>query len=243
MKVVIIDDEVDARVTLSNFLKRKCSSVEIVGFGQSVKTGIESIITHKPDLIFLDIKMGDGTGFDLVNQTDIGNAKVVFTTAYNEFAIKAFRINAFDYLLKPINPHELVEVVNKYVQSFNNSTENVDIASKVNLKRGTRISINNGNSFKLIYSAQVIFIESDSSYSRLRLIDGRTEFCATSLGEYEKLLNNDDFYRIHNSYLVNCKYVEAIDKKENKVEMIDRSLIDISRRKKTDFIKCLTEMN
>jgi two-component system, LytTR family, response regulator len=120
IKTIIVDDESRSRETILELVKLYCEDVKIVGQAEDVKSGLLAIRKHKPDLVLLDIKMPDGTGFDLVRQIDPINFKIIFVTAYEEYAIKAFKFSALDYLLKPIDPEELTIAIEKVSKSLNN---------------------------------------------------------------------------------------------------------------------------
>lgn len=164
----------------------------MVGFGQGVKSGVEIIERYNPDVIFLDVKMGDGTGFDLLRKTGREIGKVIFTTAYDEYAIKAIKHGAFDYILKPINPLELMEAINKVQASKNTGSSEIN-GRYLQVNRGLRIAINSGEKLRFIYSDQVVKIESDGDYSVFTLNGGSVEVCSRSIGEFEKLLSGEGF--------------------------------------------------
>lgn len=235
IKVVIVDDEIDARATLINFLNKKCPTVEVVGQGDSVKTGIDTIQRVRPDLVFLDIKMGDGTGFEVLNQIDLMDLAVVFTTAYDDYAIKAIRNGALDYLLKPIDPLELIDAVKKVEKQ----REQVSVKPVVPaVKSGVRIPIIQGHNMSIVYSSEILFVESEGGLSYIHLNTGERKVSSNSIGKLEDILGSKDFFRIHQSYLINCDCIESFNRKENIVK-IGQNQLEVSRRKKSDFIKFL----
>lgn len=237
MNVVVIDDEVDARATLINFLNKKCPDVKVVGQGHSVQSGIEAILTTQPDVVFLDIKMGDGTGFDLLEQIDLKHTGVVFTTAYDAFAIQAIKKSAWDYLLKPIDSEELLDAVNRIKRRMNMGTLNSVVPTMA--KSGVRIPVSFGNRTHILYSDEITFIESDAGYCNLHKVDGTVATSSKAIGEFEALLASEDFFRIHQSYLINCKMIDHIRKKEGELIVIGGRVLEISRRKKTEFLEYL----
>ncbi len=238
-KALIVDDEQDARVTLANFLARHCpETIEVIGFAEGVQQALYLIEKKQPTVLFLDIKMGDGTGFDLLKTCKNPSFRVIFTTAYNAYAIRAFRWNAIDYLLKPINPIELKEAVNRLSE--------VPINTDVHLRHIERYQQNEAperlvlpaqNQYHIIDINDIIYIESDNNYSIFHLQQHTRVVVSKPLKEYEELLPKAHFFRIHYSFLLNLNYIATIQKKDSKVILTNGTQLEISRRRKQDFLQ------
>ncbi len=241
IKTIIIDDEEDARHMLRLLLK-KYSSIEIIGEAASVQDGITLIETSNPMLIFLDIELTDGTGFDLLNHFPEANFQLVFITAYDDFAIKAFKYNAIDYLLKPINPLELEKVIQKTQKGIQpNWIKQVDaLLSTVKEKKVEKILLGTSEGVNVIKLSEIIHIEAEGSYSIIFLINNERLIVSKNMKELECLLDSGTFFRTHQSYIVNLNYVKKILKDDGGLILLqDHSKIPISRRKKESFLKKL----
>ncbi len=242
---VIIDDEFDARRILRKYLERYFPEIVIKGEAESVSEGVELIQNLKPEFAFLDIKMGDGTGFDLIDRLHGFIPKIIFTTAFDEFAVKAFRYHAIDYLLKPIDPEVLIEAMNKLIHeddsmkkdawqlildqlSSNNSSANND----------KKIGIPTLEGFKFIPIENIVFFEADSSYCILHIKDEKQMVISKPLRFFEdKLELEKSFIRPHKSFLVNLKFVEEYQKQDGGcLKMNNGKLIPISRNKKDEVL-------
>ena len=216
LRTLIIDDEPPVRATLQGLLKRICSQVNMVGEANSVASGIRAIREKSPDLVLLDIKMDDGTGFDILNHFENINFKIIFVTAYEEYAIQAFEYSAIDYLLKPVNPEKLTEAVKRAAitnqQEFNKQLdalrENLENPEKSNKK----IILKNHKSIYLLNVNDIIHCESDGSYTIVEANDNQKIMVSKVLKEYDKLLSGSGFLRVHRSHLINLKHIKRFDK-------------------------------
>ncbi len=240
INAVIIDDEKNALEVLSSLLKNYCPSVEISAKCKGGEEGIEAIKAFKPDLVFLDIEMPRVNGFDVLNQTRDYDYKVVFTTAYDQFAIKAFKYSAIDYLLKPIDIEELKSAVLK-VNADSKDERNSKLEAllnqlNVNINSIGSIAIPIGTGYEMIRFDNIVRCESDSNYTVIYLHDGRKITLAKTLKEVEISLNKMPFYRIHHSHIINLNYIKKMFKNEGGyVVMQDGASINISRSKKDEF--------
>lgn len=218
LRTLIIDDEPPVRATLQGLLKRTCQQVNVVGEASSVASGIQAIREKSPDLVLLDIKMDDGTGFDLLNHFENINFKIIFITAYEEFAIQAFGFSAIDYILKPVNPEKLAEAV-KRAEKMKQQEFNTQIgALKENLenqgKQNKKIILRNQESIFLFNVDDIIHCESDGSYTVIETNDNQKIVVSKVLKEYDKLLSGSGFLRVHRSHLINLKHIKRFDKLE-----------------------------
>lgn len=242
IKTVIIDDEAEGRNVVSNVLKNYCPEVEILGEADSVSSGFNLIKKTNPDLVFLDIQMPDGTGFSLLEQINEINFHVVFVTAYEQYAIKAFKYSAIDYLLKPIDPQMLIEAVEK-IRRY--SPAKIQTAERVinlleNRKTISKIALPTLNGYRFVKAQDIVRCESDNNYTLFYLQTAEKIVVTHPLKEYETLLRSETFIRVHQSHLINLNYVEQYIKGEGGTAiMSDGSEIEISRRKKEMFLKSM----
>lgn len=245
MKVIIIDDEARARKSIADLLKHSPHKVNLVAEAESVATGIDAISTHNPDIVLLDISMPDGTGFDLLKKLDNIDFKIIFITAYEEFAVKAFEFSAIDYILKPVDPKKLFDAIEKahhLVKQENLSLKlnalfaNLENSSSDNKK----LVLKTAENIYIINTKDIIRCESDAGYTEFYLIDGKKILVSKNLKDYEDMLDGFGFYRIHQSHLINLQYIDHYSKTEGgAVVMKDNSELPLARRKKESFLKLL----
>lgn len=249
IKAVIIDDEQHCIDRLTTLLSKSCSdTVELLAGVKSVEEGLAAIKTYKPQLVFLDIEIGNKTGFDLLKQLPEINFEVIFTTAYDKYAVQAFKFSAIDYLLKPIDADELQAAIKR----FNDRVSQKDIAGKFdalfhNLKNiqssSKKICVPVLSGLVFIQTDDIIRCESSVNYTTLFLKDKQKLLVAKTLKEFEELLTGYNFYRVHNSHLINLAYIKMYNKgKGGTVTMTDGSEIEVSTRRKDDFLKQLTSL-
>lgn len=239
IRAIIIDDEEEGRSTLTNMLHNFCKNVKVVAEADSVLTGIEIIQKNECDILFLDIQLQDGTGFDILEKTDRHDFKIIFVTAYDQYAIKAFKFSAFDYLLKPIDPEQLIETVKK-IES-NKSSENYTDEVKTlisNQKKIKTIALPSFEGIRFIKMNNIIRCESESNYTKFFLASKEEILITKTLKEYDELLSTMNFCRVHQSHLINMNHVDRYIKGEGgTIIMTDGSEIEVSRRKKDEFLK------
>ena len=242
LKTVIVDDEQDAVDFIDSIIGEYCASLEVVGKANNVIQGVAAINDKKPDLVFLDVEMPNGTGFDLLAQFPEKDFDVVFITAFNHYAIKAIKFSAVDYILKPININEFIDAVNRVVKKRSERStqgnENLKILME-NLRSSfpSRMAIPTADGMEYLNPKDIIRIEADRSYSWFFLTGNRKILVSKHLKEFQELLSDRYFFRSHNSHLVNLKYVKKYIRKEGGyIEMADGSLIPVSRNRKDLFL-------
>ncbi len=242
IKAILIDDDSNLRSGMKGLLAMFAPQIEIIGEADTVATGVAIIEKVKPQLIFLDIQLTDGTGFDILEKITEKYGKieshVVFITAHEEFAIKAFRFSALDYLLKPVDPEELKKVIEKINKTIlkNNEFSNVELLLE-NIKKQTnsfkRIALSNSDGIHLFDISDIIRCESEDNYTKFFIKNNKTILISKTLKEYEELLTAHGFERIHQSHLINLAYLKSYIKKDGGyVMMSDNSHLPISQRKK-----------
>jgi len=216
LRTLIIDDELPVRKTIIGLLGKTCPQVKVLGEADGVKTGVQLIKERSPDLILLDIKMEDGTGFELLNHFDDIKFRIIFITAYEEFAIKAFEFSAIDYILKPVNPEKLANAV-KRAEVLNNRDFQIQLeALRESIKnpqgQSKKIVLKTQESIYLLSTDDILHCESDGSYSVFKTLDNQKIVVSRVLKEFDTLLNGSGFLRIHRSHLINLKHIKRFDK-------------------------------
>jgi len=245
VRVVIVDDEEPGSDYLHKLIQEFCPEVEVVAVANSIRSGIEKITLNKPDLVFLDIQMPGGTGFDILEKLgELGGLdfQVVFTTAFDNYAIKAFRFSALDYLLKPVDAEELMESIKKVAkmkigESDLKSKFDFFINNYNNDEKFTQIALPTFDGFEIVDLKNVIRCESDGSYTKV-VIEGQKNLVVSKmLKEIEELLGNGNFFRTHRSHLVNLDHVKRYLKtRGGSVITTDGEEVPIARGKKDQFI-------
>jgi two-component system LytT family response regulator len=242
LKTVVIDDEPDAVGFITSIIGEFCPELEVAGTANNVTSGVKEITRLKPDLVFLDVEMPAGTGFDLLAQFPEKDFEVVFVTAFNHYAIKAIKFSAVDYILKPININDFIEAVKKVVQKRKERSTGGNDALKAlmeNLRTSppSRLAIPTSDGMEYLNPRDVIRIESDRSYSWFFIAGNRKVLVSRHLKEFQDLLGDRNFFRPHNSHLINLKYVKKFIRKDGGyIEMQDGSNIPISRGRKDIFL-------
>ena len=238
---VVIDDDDNLRKGMKTLLSRYSPAINIIGEADSLETGVELLLQEQPQVVFLDIHLGDGTGFDLleeVNRKGKLNSQIVFITAHEQYAIKAFRFSALDFLLKPVDPEELEKVIGKLksVLDKNDSVAHIDLLLE-NIRKKVdnfkRIALSTSDGIHLFEISDIIRCESEDNYTKFYIKNNKPILISKTLKEYEDLLTEHGFERIHQSHLINLSYLKSYIKKDGGyVMMADNSHLPISQRKK-----------
>lgn len=248
IRAIIIDDEKKSRETLNGLLERYCKDISVIAEADGYKTGMESIRWHNPDVIFLDIQMPDGSGFKLLEDLDKIDFEIIFTTAYDQFAIKAIKYSALDYLLKPIVPYELTEAVKKLkIKKSKGKTSNKINVLLDNIKDSDenikRIILSTAEKIHVVEIDNIIRCESDNYYTRFFFTDGSKLLISKTLKEHEELLSDHNFIRPHKSHLINLKHIKSLNRSNGgSIIMNDGSKIPVSRRKKEKVIDIINHL-
>jgi two-component system, LytTR family, response regulator len=241
---ILIDDELNSLQNLQQKLEGFCPDIEIVAISQKPEEGILLIRQHQPDVVFLDIEMPRMSGFRMLEELGEYDFDIIFTTAYNHYSIDAIRISAFDYLVKPIGIEELQQAVERLSKMRHKQTkEKIDILKKSlsdNKTQEDKIAISTSEGIEFIPIKNIIHIESKSNYSKLYLTENKSIVVSKILKDFEEMLLPYNFYRIHNSHLINLNYIQKYVRGQGGHVMLqDGTLIDISRRKKEEFLKMI----
>lgn len=243
LNVVIIEDEIRSRETLKSLLTEFCDDVNVLGMAGAVGDAVDLIKKVKPELIFLDIELQTGTGFDVLNQIEDRNFDVIFTTAFEQYAIKAIKFSSLDYLLKPIDIDELQEALDKAKerkdttstsQQLNLLLKNVE--NKPNQRKKICLSTSDGLEF--IDIENICYCEANGSYTNFTIKPDKKLMVSKNLKEYENLLSDHSFMRVHNSYLINLNEVKKFVKSEGGyILMNDDKQVAISQSKREEFLE------
>ncbi len=244
-RTIIIDDDKLARHVLLRIFEQNFPEIRLVGEAESVKTGVELIRTEKPDLVFLDIEMPDGTGFDLIDQLTEVNFRLIFTTSYSNYAITAFKYFAFDYILKPVLPENVKATLRriKDIPLLSGKSQIDKLRTQLeedDEKKDPTIALPEINGFAIIKVKNILRCEGERNYTKVFYKDGKSVLVSRTLLEFDQLLVPHGFFRIHRSHLINLDCVSRYLKTEGgMVEMIDKSKLKISPRYKDEFLERL----
>lgn len=235
IKIAIIDDEINVRELIKKMLKLISSSYVVVGEAASISGAKDMLNNCKPDLVFLDIELEDGSGFNLLEQLPQIHFKLVFITAFNEFAIRAFKYNAFDYILKPIAPEELKNTL-KRVESMVYVEKETKIQLK-NLKENRestiqKIALKTAKKMYLLEVDAILYCQSDGSYTKV-VTENETILVSKNLKHYQELLPEDIFIRTHQSYLVNKRHILSLE--NDTILLKNNETVAISARRKSEI--------
>ncbi len=247
LHVLIIDDEPHICDSLNKLLVRHCPDVVVSGTANSVATGITAILDLHPDLVLLDIQMADGTGFDLLNALPVIDFKIIFVTAFDQFAVQAFRFSAVDYLLKPVNPEFLAEAVTRAgkqirehqdleIQALRENLKNIDSQHK-------KIIMKTAENVYLLNMQDIVCCESDNNYTSVHFINGEKIVVSKTLKEYDEMLVGCGFYRVHKSFLINLAHIKRFEKQEGGyIVLINEMKIPVASRKREEMIELMERM-
>jgi two-component system LytT family response regulator len=241
MKALVVDDENKSRITLIKSIEKYTSDIEIVGDAASVVEALKKIKELQPDLLFLDVQLPDGSGFDILELLPNLNFKIIFVSAYDKYAIDAFKFSAIDYLLKPVEPDLLIRAIEKSkkedkLQSMEGKL-NVLLSNRKNIEK---IALPSSNGLELVKVNEIIYCQADSNYTLFHLLDGQKILVSRSLKEYDEILSSQGFYRIHQSYLIKLSFVKKYLKGEGGTVILENGKeLDVSRRRKEGFLKAI----
>lgn len=244
LRTIIIDDEESVRKTLEKLVKRYCTNVKIVGEGSGVESGVKAIKKQHPDLILLDIKMEDGSGFDLLKQLEPVDFKVIFVTAYDQYAIKAIKFSALDYLLKPVDPDDLTKAINKAEKLMvDELNQQLDVLAD-NMQTGDRekkkIILKTFDNIHLVKLNDIVYCEADDNYTIFHLLNKKTILISATLKEYDEMLTEFGFFRAHKSYLINLVHIERFEKAEGGAVILANEIkLPVASRKKEQLMEML----
>lgn len=245
VKAVIVDDEVNSRETLRGMLRIYCPEILVVAEAEGVKSALQCVEQLKPDLVFLDIKMPDGSGFDFLQKASPIDFRVIFVTAYEEYAIKAFKFNAVDYITKPVDADELQDAVKKAMELYNSHNVNNSIRmllenmGKPAAQQNKKIVLRTSNTVYVIEIEHIIRCESDRNYTVFHLIGKEKILISRSMKDFEDILEGHGFHRVHNSHLINFNYVKKFMKDDLILVLTDNTNIPVAYRKRDELLQII----
>ncbi len=246
MNYIIIEDEPSSRLFLQEIMLRYHSDWKLLGVCSNVSEGIEAIRTFKPDLVLLDIEIGEGTAFDILNVVEDCSFKLIFITAYEHYALKAIKYAALDYILKPIDLEELKLALDKTKSEFENSNLRIKELKK-NFNEDEihkTLMLPTVKGYQLVQIKEIAYIEANGQYVFIHLLDKRKFLVSHSLGYYEELLKDGVFFRAHKSFIVNVtKVTRVITQNVLKIELVNNAQIDLAIRRKEAFLAVLKAKN
>lgn len=245
---VIIDDEEDGRDALRMAIERYCPEVSVLKICETPESGLGSITELKPDLVFLDVQMPNMSGFDVLLKASPVSFEAIFVSAYDKYAIKAIKFSALDYLLKPIDVDELIHAVQKVKERLhrkNNSYQYQSVLNNVQHRSGKirRLAVPSMEGIDFFDTDDIIYCEADGNYTSVHLVNKSKKLITRRLKDFENILTESGFCRVHNSYLINIRHVQKYVKGEGGyVIMSGGQKVDISRRKKEEFLGLLNKV-
>jgi two-component system LytT family response regulator len=248
-KTIIIEDEKRAQILLQNILQNHFPTIEIVTIADDLPSGVKAIRKYKPDFVFLDIEMPNFSGLEILdffdeNQVDFS---IIFTTAYNHYAIEALKISAIDYLLKPLNKEDIKEAILRFERKNikQNQESFSSLKSIIHDKKINKIAVPEGNQLHFIKPETIIYIKADNSYAEIYLENGKKMTVSRSIKNFEDgLKQNNSFCRIHKSYLINTSFVESYNKSNGGwVTLANQIELPISSEKTTDFLNMIDKIS
>jgi two-component system, LytTR family, response regulator len=247
LNIIIIEDEQKVLDTIVEILNKHCK-VNIIGAANSVATATQLLQENSPDLVLLDVNLPDGTSFDILNQLEEHNFGIIFITAFEEYALKAIKFSALDYLLKPINYLELVDAIKRAEKSFEKDKNDIKLKALLSNIRSfsdnlKKVVLNTAESIYLIDIQDVTRCNSDGSYTVFYLADGRKIMVSKVLKEYAEMLEDYGFIRVHKSHLININHLERIEKNNGYfVVMKDKAEVPVSVRKREKLVSILNSL-
>jgi two-component system LytT family response regulator len=241
LKAIIVDDELKSRESLKILIDDFCEGVEVLALCQNVKEAVAAIETYKPHVVFLDIQLQRETGFDLLNEVKDFDFSVIFTTAYSEYAVKAFKFSAIDYLLKPIDIEELRGAVKKLEKKNTGDLEGKISHLFHNLRSQTsenfKLALPTADGLIFVKVSEIMYCEASSNYTEIHMADNKKHVVSRTLKEYEDMLSGQNFFRIHNSYLINLDLIKKYVRGEGGYVVMNNDVaLDVSKRKKEGFL-------
>ncbi|MFZ1528936.1 MAG: LytTR family DNA-binding domain-containing protein [Ferruginibacter sp.] len=246
IKACIIDDEINSREVLELMLTENHPDVQICGSASNINTGLELVQMYKPDVIFLDIEMPGGNGFELVKQLTERIPEIIFCTAYGHYAIKAIECSALAYLMKPVSSVKLAVALEKArikTSSLQKVLQLNILDEQLSNKMPTRLLVNTTEDIKVVKFADILCCIAESNYTRICLADGSKIIASKTLKEFENMLHQSNFFRIHHSYLINMNYIMRINKTDGVVVELPHNInLDVARAKRDDLLQKLTQL-
>lgn len=241
LRTLIIDDEAPVRNLINGIIQQYCEQAEVIATADGVNSGLAAIKKHKPDLVLLDIKLNDGTAFDLLKQLEDIKFAIIFITAYEKYAVNAFRFSAVDYIMKPIHIDELINAIRKASEK----TEQQVLSQKLknffdnmnNKPEDKKIVLKTSESIFIVKVADIIRCEADHNYTTFFLTNEKKVLVSKTLKDYDEMLYDYFFFRTHQSHLININHIVSFEKNDGGfLRMADGSSVPVSKRKREELL-------
>ncbi|MHC0442849.1 LytR/AlgR family response regulator transcription factor [Flavobacterium sp. 3-210] len=249
-KAILVDDEVNNIMLLKHLISKYCINIEIIGEALTINDAINVINEMNPDILLLDIRLNGREVFEMLDEIKISKSQVIFVTSHDEYALKAIKYNAIDYILKPVIIEDLILSINKAIKKiemenyFDFSSIHIDKIEKDFSDNRDYIAVASIDKVELIKTADILYVGSDSKYATFFLINGKAHVSNKNLIFYESVLDPAVFFRIHKSYIINIKYTVRIIKKDGSYcELVNGMFLPISKRKQELFNRFLKIKN
>lgn len=246
IRALIIDDEESARKTLRGLLLNACPQVQVIGEAASAQRAMEAIAEQQPDLLFLDIRMPFGNGIELMQQYNAPAFEVIFTTAYSEYALHALRLSALDYLLKPIDMEELQASVNKAERAMALKGTNerfLTLLRNLKQERDARVVLPYSGGYQISSFAEIVRLQAENNYSWVIFANGSRLLCSRTLKDFESLLREHGFLRVHQSHLVNQHCIRAYQKgRGGQLILTNGETVEVARSRKRTVLQFIDQL-
>jgi two-component system, LytTR family, response regulator len=248
MNCIIVDDDINCIHALTGLLRDFAPKMNILGTARTISDAVKLINSNPIDIVFLDIEIQQESGFDLFRFIPHHSFEVVFTTAHEQYAVKAIRSSCFDYLLKPIVAQELVSTINRLENRPSKSADSSQRASVLieNLsnenKQVGKLALPVKDEIVFVNVVDIVCLEGDAKYTTLHLLNGDKKVSSRNIGEFEELLDSSIFFRCHRSWIVNLKTVTKFLKSDNQILLSNQMLVDVSTRRKDEFLKLFSKI-
>lgn len=245
MNCIIVDDDLMCINTMESFIANFIPDMKVLGRAQTINEATELINKVKPQVVFLDVELNGELGFRLFDIFPEPSFEVIFCTAHEKYAVKAIKLSCFDFLIKPVLVEDLQAAVNKLQNKLNSSVNSKRIQVLLDnfvTKEYKKIAIPSSNSIEFINTADIVCCEAESKYTTVYTVQGEKIVSSKNIGEFEELLNPELFFRSHKSWLVNLSFVKKFIKTENKLLLSNNMQIDVSTRKKDEFLSLFEKL-
>jgi two-component system LytT family response regulator len=238
---LIVDDEKKIRTLLQELIATSCPDLYVIGVADSVQSAYDILLKQSPDLVFLDIKMSDGTGFDLLKKLPKIDFSIIFVTAFDEYALKAIKFNALDYIVKPVHSDDLMTAVDRFRQTQQPSPGFQQLLDNIALPRKRqKMAITSVSKIEYVPLDQVIHLEADGSYCIIHLDSKKKILSTRSIKHYESILLDEGFFRVNRSHMINLEHVREYIKSEmDKVRLSNGEVVEFSRKRRNAFTEAM----
>lgn len=241
---ILVDDEQSAMQTLEHELHLNCPEINVLDRAFTVQEAHQKIKQHHPQLVFLDIDLGKHTSFELLEALSPIQFKVIFVTGHNEFAIKAIKFSALDYLLKPVSGLDLIKAVERVKQTMTTELNYNLLKQQINEQKiAQKIALNLGDKMLLVNTSDIVYLESDGNFTWVHMLNDSKHYASRSLKEFDQLLNTQGFFRTHKSFLINITHIQSYTQKDAyEIVMSNQKKVPLAQRKKTPFLDMMNSL-